>query len=100
MTASWKDLGVSAPIIKNLESRGIMEPFPIQEATLRDSLAGRDVCGKAPTGSGKTLAFGIVLASAVGKCRPGHPQGWSSFRPENLLRRSRVRSPNWCRAHR
>ena len=75
MTASWKDLGVSAPIIKNLESRGIMEPFPIQEATLRDSLAGRDVCGKAPTGSGKTLAFGIVLASAVGKCRPGHPQG-------------------------
>ncbi|NCZ89853.1 MAG: ATP-dependent helicase, partial [Actinobacteria bacterium] len=43
MTASWKDLGVSAPIIKNLESRGIMEPFPIQEATLRDSLAGRDV---------------------------------------------------------
>ena len=75
MTASWKDLGVSASIIKNLESRGISAPFPIQEATLRDSLAGRDVCGKAPTGSGKTLAFGIVLASAVGKCRPGHPQG-------------------------
>ncbi len=75
MTTSWKDLGVSAHIVKNLESRGIMAPFPIQEATLRDSLAGKDVCGKAPTGSGKTLAFGIVLASAVGKCRPGHPQG-------------------------
>ncbi|MFM9111651.1 MAG: DEAD/DEAH box helicase, partial [Actinomycetota bacterium] len=27
------------------------------------------------TGSVKTLAFGIVLASAVGKCRPAHPQG-------------------------
>ena len=75
MTTSWKDLGVSAHIVKNLESRGITAPFPIQEATLRDSLAGKDVCGKAPTGSGKTLAFGIVLASAVGKCRPGHPQG-------------------------
>lgn len=75
MTATWKDLGVSPEIVKNLESRGIVAPFPIQEATLRDSLAGRDVCGKAPTGSGKTLAFGIVLASAVGKCRPGHPQG-------------------------
>ena len=75
MTASWTDLGVAASIVKNLESRGILEPFPIQEATLRDSLAGRDVCGKAPTGSGKTLAFGIVLASAVGKCQPGHPQG-------------------------
>ena len=75
MTASWKDLGVTPSIIKNLESRGILAPFPIQEATLRDSLAGRDVCGKAPTGSGKTLAFGIVLASAVGKCRPGYPQG-------------------------
>ena len=75
MTTSWKDLGVSAHIVQNLESRGITAPFPIQEATLRDSLAGKDVCGKAPTGSGKTLAFGIVLASAVGKCRPGHPQG-------------------------
>ena len=38
MTTSWKDLGVSAHIVKNLESRGIMAPFPIQEATLRDSL--------------------------------------------------------------
>lgn len=75
MTTSWKDLGVPTHIVKNLESRGISAPFPIQEATLRDSLAGKDVCGKAPTGSGKTLAFGIVLASAVGSCRPGHPQG-------------------------
>ena len=75
MTTSWRDLGVSAQIAKNLEARGILAPFPIQEATLRDSLAGRDVCGKAPTGSGKTLAFGIVLASTVGRGRSGYPHG-------------------------
>mgnify|MGYP003343656629 FL=1 len=75
MTTSWRDLGVAVQIAKNLEARGILAPFPIQEATLRDSLAGRDVCGKAPTGSGKTLAFGIVLASTVGRGRSGYPHG-------------------------
>ncbi|WP_432249830.1 DEAD/DEAH box helicase [Streptomyces sanyensis] len=37
------------------------EPFPIQAATLPNSLAGRDVLGRGRTGSGKTLAFGLAL---------------------------------------
>ena len=41
--------------------RGIDSAFPIQEMTIPDILAGRDVCGKAKTGSGKTLAFGLPL---------------------------------------
>ncbi|MYS26108.1 DEAD/DEAH box helicase, partial [Streptomyces sp. SID7804] len=36
-------------------------PFPIQAATLPNSLAGRDVLGRGRTGSGKTLAFGLAL---------------------------------------
>ncbi|HEY3482711.1 MAG TPA: DEAD/DEAH box helicase, partial [Streptomyces sp.] len=37
------------------------EPFPIQAATLPNTLAGRDVLGRGRTGSGKTLAFGLAL---------------------------------------
>ena len=45
-----------------LEREGVTEPFPIQAATLPNSLAGRDVLGRGRTGSGKTLAFGLAAA--------------------------------------
>ena len=45
--------------------QNITEPFPVQEATIPDVLAGHDVSGKAPTGSGKTLAFGLPLLARV-----------------------------------
>jgi len=50
-------------------------PFPIQGATLPNSLAGRDVLGRGRTGSGKTLAFGLaVLARTTGRrAEPGQP---------------------------
>ena len=60
MTTTFADLGVPAPMCRILASHGIHDAFPIQEATLRDGLAGRDLCGRAPTGSGKTIAFGIL----------------------------------------
>jgi superfamily II DNA/RNA helicase len=75
MTKTWLELGVPKNIIGGLVSRGIEAPFPVQEATLPDALAGHDICGKAPTGSGKTLAFGIAIAVKVTKSRPGRPTG-------------------------
>jgi superfamily II DNA/RNA helicase len=75
MTKTWLELGVPKNIISGLISRGIEAPFPVQEATLPDALAGHDICGKAPTGSGKTLAFGIAIAVKVTKSRPGRPTG-------------------------
>lgn len=75
MTKTWLELGVPKNIIAGLVSRGIETPFPVQEATLPDALAGNDICGKAPTGSGKTLAFGIAIAAKVTKSRPGRPTG-------------------------
>ncbi|MEN9745599.1 MAG: hypothetical protein RL729_71 [Actinomycetota bacterium] len=75
MTKSWSELGVPKNIISGLVARGIEAPFPVQEATLPDALAGNDICGKAPTGSGKTLAFGIAIAAKVTKSRPGRPTG-------------------------
>jgi len=75
MTKTWLELGVPKNIIAGLVSRGIEVPFPVQEATLPDALAGNDICGKAPTGSGKTIAFGIAIAAKVTKSRPGRPTG-------------------------
>ena len=61
----FSDFGVPRALAAALEQRGIVTPFPIQAATLPDSLAGRDVCGMAPTGAGKTLAFGLAILSRL-----------------------------------
>ncbi len=57
--ADFTELNVPAPIVASLTRDGILTPFPIQTATLPDSLAGRDVLGRGKTGSGKTIAFAI-----------------------------------------
>ena len=72
---SFADCGVPARIVAALHERGIDTPFPIQAATLPDSLAGRDVLGRGRTGSGKTVAFAVptlVALSASGRRRTPH----------------------------
>ncbi len=54
-------LGVRPPLVRALADRGITTAFPIQAASLPDSLAGRDVLGRGRTGSGKTVAFALPL---------------------------------------
>jgi superfamily II DNA/RNA helicase len=72
---SFSDLGLRAELVAELAAQGIELPFPIQEATIRDALDGRDVCGKAATGSGKTLAFGLpLLQRTPGNAAPHAPQ--------------------------
>ena len=70
--------GVPSPVVASLAANGISTPFPIQTATLSDSLAGRDVLGRGRTGSGKTIAFAIptvaALASSRRPRRPGNPR--------------------------
>ena len=75
MSISFADLGVPHALVRRLEARGILEPFPIQEAALPNTMAGKDVVGKAPTGSGKTLAFGLALVARTGRAAPRRPQG-------------------------
>ncbi|MGW0846064.1 DEAD/DEAH box helicase [Streptomyces sp. NPDC002787] len=58
---SFADLALPAPLTAALGHEGVSVPFPIQAATLPNSLAGRDVLGRGRTGSGKTLAFGLAL---------------------------------------
>jgi superfamily II DNA/RNA helicase len=63
--ASWADLGVPKNLIAPLEAQGLDTPFPIQIATLPDTLAGKDVLGRGRTGSGKTLAFSLPLVARL-----------------------------------
>ena len=74
----FDDLGVRHEIVAALTAQGIKAPFPIQAATLPDSLAGRDVLGRGRTGSGKTIAFAIptlsALASSARRRRKGSPR--------------------------
>jgi superfamily II DNA/RNA helicase len=58
---TFAGLGVSKPMVRALEARGIEAPFAIQELVIGDVLAGRDVLAKSPTGSGKTLAFAVPI---------------------------------------
>jgi superfamily II DNA/RNA helicase len=75
----FADLGVPGVLAQSLAADGIAAPFPIQSATLPDSLAGRDVLGRGRTGSGKTLAFSLPLvtrlAAAGTRSRAGAPRG-------------------------
>lgn len=62
---TFADLGLPAPVVSVLTDRGITTPFPIQTASLPDSLAGRDVLGRGRTGSGKTLAFALPVVTRL-----------------------------------
>ncbi|MEU6019321.1 DEAD/DEAH box helicase [Streptomyces sp. NPDC047515] len=67
--ATFGELDMPVELLKMLTSLGLNEPFPIQAATLPNSLAGRDVLGRGRTGSGKTLAFGLaLLVRTAGQC--------------------------------
>ena len=58
---SFRELGVSQPVVAVLAANSIDHPFRIQELVLPDALAGLDVLARSPTGSGKTLAFALPI---------------------------------------
>ncbi len=74
MTTTFAQLGLPDTLVRTLAKSDIVEPFPVQAATIPDGLAGKDVSGKAPTGSGKTLAFGLPLLTRVEKGSKNRPR--------------------------
>ncbi len=78
VAATFTELGVPTLLVESLARGGITAPFPIQSATLPDSLAGRDLLGRGRTGSGKTVAFALpmvaTLAASGRKRLPGRPR--------------------------
>ena len=58
---NFRDLGLTAPILKALTQEGYTDPTPIQRKAIPPALAGRDVLGCAQTGTGKTCAFATPI---------------------------------------
>ena len=75
---TFAGFGLPHALVEALARLGIEAPFPIQSATLPDSLGGRDVLGRGKTGSGKTYAFALPvvarLAASPAKRLPGRPR--------------------------
>lgn len=59
--STFHEAGLSERITSILDSKGIVDPFPVQAQCLPCIMAGRDVIGIAKTGSGKTLAFVLPM---------------------------------------
>jgi superfamily II DNA/RNA helicase len=64
---TFEELGIDKDICEALSSKGILEPFPIQEQAIPLALTGQDIIGQAKTGTGKTLGFGLPLIQSLGK---------------------------------
>ncbi|MFJ1972543.1 DEAD/DEAH box helicase [Streptomyces sp. NPDC087903] len=62
---AFAELDMPERLLTALGAEGVVSPFPIQAATLPNSLAGRDVLGRGRTGSGKTLAFGLAMLARI-----------------------------------
>ncbi len=61
----FAQLGVPAELVAVLAQKGITDPFPIQQASIPDAMAGKDVLGRGRTGSGKTLGFTLPLLTRL-----------------------------------
>jgi len=62
---TFRELGLSEPLLEALTHLGYEDPTPIQEQAIPALLEGRDVIGQAQTGTGKTAAFGLPLLEFV-----------------------------------
>jgi ATP-dependent RNA helicase DeaD len=63
--AGFRDLQLSAPMLKALDELGYETPTPIQNQAIPHLLQGLDLLGHAPTGTGKTAAFALPLLSRI-----------------------------------
>ena len=58
---TFKELNLSAPLLRAVAEAGYESPSPIQAAAIPPVLAGRDLMGCAQPGTGKTAAFALPM---------------------------------------
>jgi ATP-dependent RNA helicase RhlE len=69
----FKDLGLSAELLRAVEKQGYNEATPVQEQAIPLVLAGKDLLAGAQTGTGKTAGFTLpVLQQLQNKNTEGH----------------------------
>jgi ATP-dependent RNA helicase RhlE len=64
---SFKQFQFTAEINKNIINCGYENPTPIQEKSIPEVMAGKDILGLAQTGTGKTAAFALPIIQHLSK---------------------------------
>ncbi len=57
----FKQMALSNEMQRAIQEMGFTDMTEVQEKTIPEMMAGKDVIAKAPTGTGKTCAFGVPL---------------------------------------
>ncbi|WP_435414173.1 DEAD/DEAH box helicase [Polaribacter aestuariivivens] len=76
---TFKNLGLSASLVKAVEEKGYTKPSPIQEKAIPHILAGKDILASAQTGTGKTAGFTLPVLQYLAETK--HPK----YRPLRAL---------------
>ncbi|MGE5391158.1 MAG: EFR1 family ferrodoxin, partial [Deltaproteobacteria bacterium] len=71
MKSTFKDLGISAPILNALEGMGFETPTEVQSKAIPFALEKKDLIVISKTGSGKTAVFGVPLLQLIDSAGPG-----------------------------
>ncbi|EDM43863.1 RNA helicase [unidentified eubacterium SCB49] len=64
---TFKDLGLSDPLLKAISKKGYTTPSPIQAKAIPKILEGKDVLASAQTGTGKTAGFSLPMLHIITK---------------------------------
>src|SRR4030067_30102 len=64
-------LDLKPEILKGIQDAGFEHCTPIQEQSLPECLAGKDVIAQSQTGSGKTAVFLLTIFSRLSAAKPG-----------------------------
>lgn len=72
---TFKELNLIQPILAALHDTGYSTPTPIQEQSIPELLAGKDLFGCAQTGTGKTAAFSLPILQMLDAQRIGPHSG-------------------------
>jgi len=72
----FRDLGLSAELLRAVEKQGYHEATPIQQQAIPLVLAGKDVLAGAQTGTGKTAGFTLPVLQQL---QQTHKEGQKSY---------------------
>lgn len=67
----FESLDLKPEILKGIQDAGFEHCTPIQEQSLPECLAGKDVIAQSQTGSGKTAVFLLTIFSRLSAAQPG-----------------------------
>ena len=75
---SFKNLGLSTPLLKAVKEQGYTEPTPIQEQSIPIILQRKDILAGAQTGTGKTASFTLPILELLSRAK--HTKGKSQVK--------------------